>query len=674
MGTPWRGLMAPLGVSTGDGRRFLAEGFTTRTLPLGLKWQRVDTQGHDDSVMVGSCVLVNIGTSEQAVAAGWISPEGAAKANLPDGAVGAWGAGELFDDVDPQELGRLLDDVNEAKFLTEKGVIGCSVDLAAFQAVIAEVGSDEPLTEERFEELWDAAVEDGTDLPIEFLFTEAEVAAATLVGIPAFAECQPFELVVPCAEGDDDCMDELPEGMAVTAAVRSSGWSDLSLAERDTSWDGDAAAGRLAEACNLDGEEADWGCYAAGFLYQDDDADPETRGAYGFGIVDLVDDERRIVPNAVYAVASVLQGGRGGTEIPEADQDRMRTVVSGLYERMRDEFDDDSIRPPWEGDDDASSTASTVIREALTAAARTAPAELFTNPNLTAPTPLTIEPYGDFLRVYGHVATHDVCHVGIRDTCALAPASAQAYAPFHRYTRTTSGLELPVAAGRITSAFGELQRSCSCCPGHDDHACDTFSLGQAIAHHDRMTALAWVVAGEDTVNNAIWFSGIVDPSIDERGTAALGRRRLSGDWREQAGNLELVEVLALSRERPGFPLPRMRMTGGQVVSLVAAGAVRPTRSTPTIPTPPGIDLSGLAGTVADLVVDRLRTALPATLDLTTAGTAPGPVDLATAGDPPPAAELAAGLSADLDAALAGIETDDRARTVQALQAELEATG
>src|SRR5512139_1757208 len=128
MGTRWRGLLAPLGVSTGDGRRFKADGVTTRELPLPLKWQRTDEMGHDASVIVGSLESVNMATVKEAVGKKWISADAAKAAGMDDDTMGAWGEGELFDDAAPERLPRLAEDVQEALLLTQKGVIGPSVD------------------------------------------------------------------------------------------------------------------------------------------------------------------------------------------------------------------------------------------------------------------------------------------------------------------------------------------------------------------------------------------------------------------------------------------------------------------------------------------------------------------------------------------------------------------
>lgn len=132
------------------------------------------------------------------------------------------------------------------------------------------------------------------------------------------------------------------EPEALLASVRSTGWSSLPLADESRAWDGDAAAGRLAAWAGVDAEDAPastWSKYARGFLRKDDDADPQTRGAYGFGIADVIDGTLTIVPRGVFAAAAAVQGARSGSEPTEADA--MRRVLSGIYRRL-------DRTPPWD--------------------------------------------------------------------------------------------------------------------------------------------------------------------------------------------------------------------------------------------------------------------------------------------------------------------------------------
>ena len=193
MGTNWRGLLAPIDQPTGDGRRMALGAMRWRELPLALKWQRVDEVGHYDSVIIGSLDTLNIGTVQQAIDNGWISAEAVGQTMQPTD-LGLWGGGELFDDADSSAMPRLAEDVAEALLLTGKKVIGPSVDAGAATAVLVRTGTDVPLTGEEVNTLLMQSFDTGEPPPIEELFTDYQVAAATLVGIPAFEQARPFEL------------------------------------------------------------------------------------------------------------------------------------------------------------------------------------------------------------------------------------------------------------------------------------------------------------------------------------------------------------------------------------------------------------------------------------------------------------------------------------------------
>lgn len=607
MGTPWRGLLVPLDVPTGDQRRVASAGLTVRQLPLPLKWQRSDESGHDKSVVVGSLTDTTVATVDDAVAAGWISAEAVAEAGLDGAMLGLWGTGEQFDDADPEQLPRLAEDVAEANLLLQRKVIGPSIDPSGVVAVDVAAGADTPLTEEDWDKLL-SEEEDG-GMPayagVETLYLTCEVGAATLVAVPAFAQCRPFELGVGVPE---------PE-LALTAAVRSGGWGDMPLAGRDREWDADAASAALASHCSDDGD-IDFDCYARGFLHRDDDANPDTQGAYGFGIVDVVDGDMVIVPRAVFAVAAALQGARGGTTISQDDQDSMRRVVNGLYERMADEFGDPGIVAPWQDEDGGQAAARRKKRscsaqdryaQVWAAQALSAPvcvAEWFDPPDLDGYTPITVTDDG---QVFGHVASHAVCHAEHSRVCLTAPVDTDGYSAFHRHlVDTSSG---PMAVGRLTYGAGKHPPGCLCCLGKDDHACDWAPPAAAMSHYDAMTTVAWVRAFEDVPNNAIVVAGVINPAADVDAISALSRARVSGDWRRVGVDLSLIEVLVLSSAQPGFPPPRARAHAGRVMALTAAGAVRPPSS------PRGrIDADDVAW-MSQQVVDAVSSIVPAAVSV-----------------------------------------------------------
>lgn len=198
--------------------------------------------------------------------------------------------------------------------------------------------------------------------------------------------------------------------------------------------------------------------------------------------------------------------------------------------------------------------------------------DLFADPQFTEPTPITRH---GFDGIRGHVATWGTCHVGIRGMCSTAPESAAGYAYFHRYQIETSRGQLPV--GRLTAGNGNFSDSCRCHRHSDDHACDELSFTAAVGHYDQLDTVAWVVAGED--EHGIWISGVLHEDVTEADLKTLSRQKVSGDWREVAGNLELVEVLALATEEPGLPV-RARSISGRQMTLIAAGAIMPTTDEP----------------------------------------------------------------------------------------------
>lgn len=186
-----------------------------------------------------------------------------------------------------------------------------------------------------------------------------------------------------------------------------------------------------------------------------------------------------------------------------------------------------------------------------------APAEWFENPQLAGPTALHVDL--DTGRIYGHLATWGVCHIGIPGTCTTAPHSSSNYAFFRTgVVRTEEGTEVPV--GHITLATG--------------HAPIRANAQAAAAHYDNTgSVVADVAAGEDS--HGIWIAGSLRAGVDLERATILKAASLSGDWRAIAGSLELVGALAVNV--PGFPIPRTALAASaeRQESLVAAGVVAP---------------------------------------------------------------------------------------------------
>jgi hypothetical protein len=178
------------------------------------------------------------------------------------------------------------------------------------------------------------------------------------------------------------------------------------------------------------------------------------------------------------------------------------------------------------------------------------PADWFEQPQLTGPTPLTIEDDG---RVYGHIAAWQTNHIGL-PFGTKPPRSKSKYSYFHTGAiRTEEGKDVPV--GQLTLAGG--------------HAPLEASAHEAVRHYDdTASAFADVHAGEDKYG--IWVAGALRPGTTPEQVRAARASAPSGDWRPIRNSLELVAVCQVNV--PGFPIARARVASGAVMALVAAGA------------------------------------------------------------------------------------------------------
>jgi hypothetical protein len=179
------------------------------------------------------------------------------------------------------------------------------------------------------------------------------------------------------------------------------------------------------------------------------------------------------------------------------------------------------------------------------------PSHYFADPGLKEPTPLTVTEDG---RVFGHLATWKVCHVGIGDSCVLAPKSKTDYSLFRNGQTVSFAGGQARRMGKITLGTG--------------HANPRYGVVPARDHYDNSGwAAADVNVGEDKYG--IWVAGKLVDGITPQRVAELRRSPLSGDWRMYNGNLELVAALAVNS--PGFPV--YREEEGSAFSLVAVGIV-----------------------------------------------------------------------------------------------------
>jgi len=185
------------------------------------------------------------------------------------------------------------------------------------------------------------------------------------------------------------------------------------------------------------------------------------------------------------------------------------------------------------------------------------PAAAFDMPALAGPTPITFD--WETGRVFGHIATWGTCHLGYADMCVTPPRDPNGYAWFNRFPVDTEDGGT-VWAGRLTVGGRH--------PGLN------LTASATMAQYDTKTTAAHVRAYEDQFG--IVISGVIAPDLDDSARAVLGRRKVSGDWRETPEGLSLVEVLALSpgprvHSEPGFPVATHVVNGRQVALTAALG-------------------------------------------------------------------------------------------------------
>ncbi|HYG92352.1 MAG TPA: hypothetical protein VD859_02095 [Nocardioides sp.] len=120
--------------------------------------------------------------------------------------------------------------------------------------------------------------------------------------------------------------------MAVTA------FQDLPLADRDREWDGDAAEKRVRKWAGAeDGPNEKY--RDAHVWYDADNKDNFT--AYKLLVADVVGGDLKVVPRGVMAAGGIMQGARGGIDIPSHDVDRVKSHLAKYYKKMDD-------TAPWE--------------------------------------------------------------------------------------------------------------------------------------------------------------------------------------------------------------------------------------------------------------------------------------------------------------------------------------
>lgn len=115
---------------------------------------------------------------------------------------------------------------------------------------------------------------------------------------------------------------------------------DLPLASRDREWDGDAAERRVRKWAGA--TDAPNAKYRDAHVWYDS-AKKENFGSYKLLIADVIGGKLKAVPRGIMAAAAVMQGSRGGVDLPQRDVARVKSHLAKYYRKMGD-------APPWDRD------------------------------------------------------------------------------------------------------------------------------------------------------------------------------------------------------------------------------------------------------------------------------------------------------------------------------------
>jgi hypothetical protein len=115
-------------------------------------------------------------------------------------------------------------------------------------------------------------------------------------------------------------------------------FADLPLGDRDRRWDGTAAERRVRKwAGATDGPNQK---YRSAHVWYDRDAKDNFTG-YKLLIADVIDGRLTAMPRGIMAAGAIMQGSRGGVDLPAQDIARVKSHLAKYYRKMGE-------TPPWQ--------------------------------------------------------------------------------------------------------------------------------------------------------------------------------------------------------------------------------------------------------------------------------------------------------------------------------------
>ncbi|ATN93750.1 capsid maturation protease and MuF-like fusion protein [Streptomyces phage Abt2graduatex2] len=335
--------------------------------------------------------------------------------------------------------------------------------------------------------------------------------------------------------------DRLADGPMDEMAASVTGAVDLPVADRDRTWDGDAAATRVFEWAGDDP-----GMIGDAFAYRDDSKDPLTKAAYKLGYADVLDGVLTIIPAGVAAALGALNGARGGVDLPEDERDDVRARLEAVRSHVIEETEDDDM-------------------EDLTASAWTAMRDLPPMPAawFREPTAEELPPGGPGVnyaggRIFGWVAQAGEAHAGFAKKVTIDGLGRIDTSHFLRQ-RFTLDDGSTVKAGAYTMNAGH----------HRDGAeCET----SACQFDDSRTVAGVVTVGMN--DRGMWFSGAAAPWMSEWDRTVFMATQPSYHMRRgPGGGWQLRAVLSVPVPGHSSPLLASAVIERSQMALTAAATM-----------------------------------------------------------------------------------------------------
>lgn len=162
-----------------------------------------------------------------------------------------------------------------------------------------------------------------SDFSIGFMIKQADYEKQDGKNIRVIKELELFEVSLV-----GEPMNQEAQFTEVKAVVP---FQDLPLASREREWDSGMAVSRVRQFVGADEEpNAE---YRRAFMYYDENNE-DNFGAYKLPIADVIDGRLMAIPRAIFAVAGVLRGARGGVDIPQSEMAGVRSNVERYYRKM----------------------------------------------------------------------------------------------------------------------------------------------------------------------------------------------------------------------------------------------------------------------------------------------------------------------------------------------------